>query len=461
MADDATQTAEAPANAPTAKTAKVASVSPKKREQQGRRRRPKLISANADNDAVSAAADAEREKIVHIVQRFQEESKTPQTLGERPYLLISVLVVVALPTLIAAFFYIFIAADRFVSEARFAVRSNEAPAFDALGMLTGMPSSQIVSDSYIVVDYITSRDMMVELERRLPIREIFSRDEADFVYTLDADLSLDSLVEYWKGRVTTFYDSTKNTIVVAVDAFRAEDAEKVVGEVVAIVRNLVNDLSAQARRDAVQFAASEVARAELRVRDARQQILEFRIANKQLDPTQSASATLSIAAQLEAERSKLSSQLASLMSYLSDEAPSVQVLKARIAALDGEIANINSLVATPAANSGSSSTGIGSEVGEAMAQSGAMATVVGQYQELLINQEFAEKAYAASLASLERARSEAARTQSYLAIYGQPSSAQEATYPRRYLNILIVFIMSLVAWAIGALGFLAVRDHVT
>jgi len=89
-----------------------------------------------------------------------------------------------------------------------------------------------------------------------------------------------------------------------------------------------------------------------------------------------------------------------------------------------------------------------------------MASVIGTYQELMLSQEFAEKSYTAAMASLEHARAEANRTQSYLAIFGQPSVAQEATYPRRWLNIWMVFILASILWAIGVLGVLTIRDHV-
>jgi capsular polysaccharide transport system permease protein len=397
----------------------------------------------------------EAAKVVHIVRRLQEETTQARALKQRPWVPISFALCVVLPTFVAALFYLFIASDRFASEARFAVRSNEAPAFDAFGMITGMPSSQTVSDSYIVADYIISRDMVEELERRLPLRSMFTA--GDFFSRLGRDVTLEELVEYWQDHIDVYYDATKNTISAEMQAFTAEGADRIAREVVDIVRNLVNELSAQARRDAVGFAAAEVARAELRVRGVRQEMLEFRIAHNELDPTESAEANLGIAAELEGQRSKLASELASLSGYLSEEAPSIQILKARIAALAGEIARIQGQISTGTKRDGAELGG-GAEVDGRAPE--AMASVIGTYQELLLSQEFAEKAYTAAAASLENARSEADRTQSYLAIYGQPSVAQEAAYPRRWLNTGVVFLLASILWAIGMLGVMTVRDHI-
>lgn len=428
--------------------------------------RRKLLVARTEPSRVPAE---EKSKVVHIVRRLEEETSRSRTRKRSPWMMISVLAAIGLPTFIAAIFYIFIASDRYVSEARFAVRNNETQAVDALGMITGMPSSQMTSDSYIVADYVTGRDMVQELERRLPLRAMYSK--ADFFSRVSSTASLEDLVYYWGKHVDVYYDSTKNVVMLQVQAFDPEDADKLARAIVDIVRNLVNNLSAQARRDAVDYAASEVARAELRVRGARQDMLKFRVTHNDLDPTQTATATLGIAAGLAGERSKLLSDLASVSGYLADDAPSVQMLKARIKALTGEIDRIQGQVSdgsnevlpqyesttSTAAAAGSDSAAAGKL---AQAKTDALATSVGTYQELALNQDFAEKAYTAAMASLEHARSEVTATQSYLAIYAQPSVAEEATYPRRWTNIFLVFVLSSVLWAIGMLGTLTIRDHI-
>jgi capsular polysaccharide transport system permease protein len=211
----------------------------------------------------------------------------------------------------------------------------------------------------------------------------------------------------------------------------------------------------------VQFASSELARAEVRVRSARDAMFKFRVEHNEVDPAATAQATLGLAAQLEAERSKLSSDLASVSGYLSGDAPSVQMLKSRIAALASEISRIQGQVSLGPSSELRGAGDKPAAAGEGPdPNSNAIASVLATYQELVLDQEFAERAYTAAMASLERARSEVNRNQSYLAIYGQPSLAQDAAYPRRWLNILIILVLSSIFWAIGGLGVLTVRDHI-
>lgn len=409
-------------------------------------------AAKAVPDVTSLAED-EKNKVVHIVRRLQEDANKKLARKRIRWPLVAAAACILLPTFLASLYYIFIAPDQYVSEARFAVRSSEAQAADVLGMVTGMPSSTVVSDSYIVTDYVGSREMVRQLEQRLPIREIYSNPAADFLTRLDPDANLERVVKYWNRRIDVFYDSTKNTITLQVQAFTPQDAERIAAESVTIVRTLLNELSAQARRDAVQFASGEVARAELRVRGARDDVLQYRLANNEFDPSATATTTLEIVATLEAELSQLSSQVTALSGYMSEDAPSLRILRSRIAALEAEKARIQGSI------SQNENAGKPLEADGSQPKSSALASEVAAYQELLLNQEFAETAYTAALGSLERARAEADRVQSYLAMYVSPSLAQDATYPRRVLNIFLVLLVSAIAWAIGSFAVMTVRDH--
>jgi capsular polysaccharide transport system permease protein len=85
--------------------------------------------------------------------------------------------------------------------------------------------------------------------------------------------------------------------------------------------------------------------------------------------------------------------------------------------------------------------------------------LVANYEELLVEREFSEKAYMSALSSLERARVEADRQQRYLASVVRPTLPQEALYPKRILAAVSFFFIAVVLWALGVLVAYAVRDH--
>ena len=444
MAEEASRAAAAETPA-EAKRLKIASVRAAEGEVL-----PMAADAKAVKAVPAAPAGDDAGKVVHIVRRLQEEANRGKRRRSRPWVAVSAAAAILIPTILAGLYYIFIAADQYVAETRFAVRSNEAQTMDVLGLMTGMGSSTVASDSYIVTEYVQSREMVAELEKRLPLEAMFSRPEADFWTRLDPEVSREALVEYWRDRIEVFFDSTKNTVAIEVRAFRPEDAEALAREIVSVARRLVNDLSAQARRDAVRFAATEVARAELRVRAARDAMLKFRLKNREFDPAQTATAALTLSAQLQGQMAQLNAQLSALSGYMNDNAPSVQMLKSRIGALEGEIARVQNQVAPGTDDAAGAAEG---------ADGSSIVTVAAEYGGLLIDQEFAEKAYIAALGSLERARTEADATQSYLAVYLEPARPDSSTYPNRLKAILVVLALSATVWAISALGFMSIKDH--
>ena len=85
--------------------------------------------------------------------------------------------------------------------------------------------------------------------------------------------------------------------------------------------------------------------------------------------------------------------------------------------------------------------------------------LLGQYESLQVDQEFAEQTYRAALTALEGARSNAQRKQLYLATYIRPTLAQKAEYPQRFLAVFLTAFFALVGWATMALVYYSLRDR--
>jgi len=74
-------------------------------------------------------------------------------------------------------------------------------------MITGMPTSQTSSDSYIVSDYGRQPRHGAGIGAALPLRAIYSK--ADFFSRLSSNISLEDLIIFWKKHVDVYYDSTR------------------------------------------------------------------------------------------------------------------------------------------------------------------------------------------------------------------------------------------------------------
>jgi len=351
--------------------------------------------------------------------------------------------VVALPMMIAALYYMLIAADQYVAEFRFAVRSAE-PARSELGSLLGsdVASTPAAADSYIVVQYIRSRAMIDDLGRTLDLREIYATPRADWPARLHLPVSVEQLLDYWKDQVDAFFDPTNGTVVVRVSAFTRHDALNLAQAILAASEALVNRLSARARLDALHGAALEVDTAERRLSTALARLREFRDNEGLVDPNKAADARVALADRVRDALVRARIELSTLRQYLRDDAPPVKLLDARIEALEEQQQAVESGV-----------------TGTARTRPPTLSRVMGRYEELESERHFAENAYQHALEALDRSRVNADRQHVYIADFVSPRLPEEALYPRRARALAVVFLVAFAVWAIGGLTVRSVRDH--
>ena len=352
-------------------------------------------------------------------------------------------IVVALPVVLAGAYYYLVAADQYVAEFRFALRSAEPERHDpVLFFQESAASSPIGLDSYVVVQYLASRAIVDDLSRTLDLREMFSRSEADWLARLDLPVSIEEMVRYWKGQVDAFFDATNGTIVVKARAFTQQDALRLAEGILASSERLVNELSARARRGTLRDTEGEVARAEGRLKAALARVREFRDREGIIDPRKTADATVALAGRVRDELVRADTELATLKQYMRDDAPSIRILEARIRSLEAQRRSVESEVTDTEKT-----------------RTEALSRVMGTYEQLESERTFAENAYQHALQSLDRSRMNADRQQVYVASFVQPTLPEEALYPRRLRSSGVVFLIAFSVWVIGGSIFQSVRDH--
>ena len=356
---------------------------------------------------------------------------------------LSFMIVVAVPAVIAAAYYFFVAADQYVAEFRFALRSAEPERRDPnLFLQESLAPSPIGVDSYVAVQYLASRAIIDDLSTTIDLRQMFSRSEADWPARLDPPVSIEELVRYWKGQVDAFFDATNGTIVVRARTFTPQDALKLADGILACSERLVNDLSARARRDALRNAEDEVGRAEKRLKSALTRLREFRDKEGIIDPRKTADATVALAGRIRDELVRTDTELSTLKHYMRDDAPSIKMLEARVQSLEAQRRAVESEVTD-----------------SEKTRSQALSRVMGSYEQLESERTFAENTYQHALQALDRSRINADRQQVYLATFVQPTLPEEALYPRRLKSFAVASGVAFVVWMIGGFILQSIRDH--
>jgi capsular polysaccharide transport system permease protein len=131
------------------------------------------------------------------------------------------------------------------------------------------------------------------------------------------------------------------------------------------------------------------------------------------------------------DRSQAASQLAAASQGLSPSAPQLKAMRARVAALDEQISKLQAEMA------GSGKTG-GDD----------LATARTRFDTLQLDNEVAEKRYAAAASALQAARLAADRQRVYINNFVEPSLPQSPTAPSRFFMSLAVAFGSFVIWAL-------------
>lgn len=401
------------------------------------------LAASASVTGLLVPSEGGGQLAVYPGRRFAAPNAHSQRRRRLALYLLSFVVVVAVPVALAGVYYFFIAADQYVAEFRFALRSVEPVRTESNAMFQGnVSTSQIGVDSYAVVQYLRSRDVVDDLGRTLDTREMFSRPEADWATRLQLPVSIEELVRYWKNQVDAFFDTTNGTIVVRSRAFTPEDALKLAQAVLAASERLVNDLSARARRDTLRNSEKEVHRAERRLKTAFVHLREFRDREGIIDPRKTADATQALAGRIRDELVRAATELATVKHYMRADAPSVRMLEARIQSLQAQLRSVESEVTDTEKS-----------------RSEVLSRVMGSYEQLESERTFAEKAYQHALEALDRSRMNADRQQVYIAGFVQPNLPEESLYPRRLMSLGVILFLCCGIWSIGSFIVHSVREH--
>lgn len=347
------------------------------------------------------------------------------------------------PTLLATLYFGVIAADVFVSESRFVIKTPERKqgGGSPLGsLLQGTGLGGGAEQSNEIIDYMRSRDALADLSKQVDVRGAFGSEEADFlsrfplIYQSD---SFEDLFAYYKSMVTTQPDPETGLAVLKVNAYTPEEAQAINRGLLNLGEALVNRLNSRANLQAINEADERVVEAQDRLREARIQLGAYRNSSELLDPQQQGIGVLAISETMIAQEAALRAQLTEVQRNAPNH-PSIPALQDRISGISRQIAE---------------------QTGRAVGTPDGIAAKITQYENLLIEKEFAEQALAAAMGSLEQARVEAKQKQYYLERVVEPNRPDVATLPARLRGVLAVLFGTLCLYLVGWMLAVGVREH--
>lgn len=285
-----------------------------------------------------------------------------------------------------------------------------------------------------------SRDAMSDLVAHHQLRDVLARPGADFLARFPRPFesqTTENLYKSYKRFVTVGYDSTTGISTLRVAAFRPDDAHNIANALLDGGEQLVNQLNRRAMQDSIAQAVQQVGEAQQRATLAENALTAFRSREKLIDPTRASVAGSTLVDQLEAQIINLQAERNSLAA-LAPQSPELPALDQKIRAFEAQRDAERTRVA---------------------GESDSLAPMIGEYERLMLERDYAAKSLASADATLEDAQLDARRKQSYLERVVAPDTPDKAEQPRRAFTILMVLISSLIVYATVMLVVAGLREH--
>jgi capsular polysaccharide transport system permease protein len=368
----------------------------------------------------------------------------PRSVRLRSLSLISILfiTIVVMPTMIGSIYYGLVASDRYVAEAKFIVRGvsgRQGSGLEALFRTFGI--SRAEDDAFAVHTYIRSRDAVRALDEQKSLREIFGLSSSADIFSKYPRFwrgdSFEALYEYYLQRVEVSYQPSTGISTLRVSAFNADDTKLVAESLLRLSEGLINRMNDRANADALAYAESEVARAEGLVIASQREITHYRNSELIMDPSAMSVKTLDLIGTLAAELARTRLQLNETIQK-SPSNPTIQGLRARIEAVESQIANEKSKIVG------------GTE---------ALASKISTYERLVLSREFADRNLGAALTTHETSRQEGRQQHLYIETVVSPTLPDEPTEPRRLRNIITILFCCFSLFGMLWLVVAGSREH--
>jgi capsular polysaccharide transport system permease protein len=351
------------------------------------------------------------------------------------------LIIVVLPTLLAAIYYFGIAAPRYQSEVKFVVRSPGSSSSSEIASLVQGPGVvRAGDDAFIAKAYMLSRDAMQQLIDKDGLRTVFSRAGIDLLWRYPGPFrsgDSEGLLKHYRKFVTISYEQTSGILTLGFDAFDPTDAQRLAGALLDHTEVFLNHLNTRAQNDAVHSALGVVEEAKQRAYQALDAVTAFRNRESTVDPTKASAGIVASISSLSLETSTTNARLAELATT-TPQSPEIGPLRMRLQAVQDQIGKQRQLLG-------------GSDV--------SLAPRIAEYERLLLDQQFAERAFLSGLASLEAARIDAERQRVFLERVTTPDLPDFPAYPYRLISVLATLAIAYAVWRVYSTISKDILDH--
>lgn len=341
--------------------------------------------------------------------------------------------------LLNAYYWFFVASDRYVSETNVVLDSPEIVA-DSFNMAAMLSSSNVTSDLLLLRDHLLSVDMLKKVDKELNLRQHFSSDSIDIASRMwDENAPIEKFHEYFLSRVSADVDDYAGVLRIKVQAFTPSMAYRIAKTMLSFGEEHMNQMGQKLASEQVRFIEKQLEQLSIRLADSREALITYQNKHGMISPTGAVESISAVIAGLENELAQITARRNALRNFQSKNSPEIIKLSSQIKAIEQQISSEQSRMA---ASSGD-----------------ALNKLSAEYEALQMQSKFALDLYSNALSSLENARVEAVRKLKQVSVLQKPTLPEYSVEPRRFYNVvsfaMVIFLLGLVV----QMMIMIVRDH--
>ncbi|UWQ84541.1 capsule biosynthesis protein [Leisingera caerulea] len=329
---------------------------------------------------------------------------------------------VILPTLAAGFYFYSVATPMYSSKSEFLVLKADSAAGGVGGLLSGtqFATSQ---DSIAVQSYLMSKEAMLRLDREAGFKAHFTQDWLDPIQRLESAPTNEEAYATYSRNVKIGYDPTEGVVRMEVSAADPEAAAEFSRKLISYAQEKVNSLSQQKRADQMSEAEAALDEAEAQRRAAQQRLVVLQQQGSVLDPEGVVASLRQQIGTFEIQLEEKRLELAALQDNARPNRAKVSGAEADIRRLEAVIASLNNRMV------------------DASAGENSLANLRIQIQMAQADLATRDLMLQSALQQVETTRLEANRQVRYLTTAVEPVPSQEPSYPRKFENTVLAFLI--------------------
>ena len=349
---------------------------------------------------------------------------------------------VGLPTIMGGYYFYNIATPMYATDSQFLIIQNEGTG--GLGPLGGLLPTQFANsaDSIATQSYLQSKDAMLRLDRDVGFMKHFSDPAIDPIQRMSPDASNEEAYKHYKDNVKIGYDPTEGMIRMEVIAADPEVAKDFSEHLLEYAEERVNALSQQKREDGMRDAREAFEQTVAKRREAQEALIKLQVDNG-VDPQ---AVIASIRGQITNYETLLLEKELELAALLDNPRPN----RAKVDGAQGDVRRLSAQLDKLNERMNSATEGTNSLAQQAVSLQLAQADLAA-----------ADAALQASQTQMEQARTEASRQVRYLTVAVRPVASQSASYPRKFENTILTFLIFAGIYLMLSLTSSILKEQVT